>query len=479
MRIDEDRRTVVMLLCVILLVFLLHACTKDTTAQIPPQEELQEVVLHTPPGSPGISVSFSDDPDEDDTELDTEEVVFEYTPDYYYSNHTDPDERQYLTILADPSQLIYGAPVFAVVYEPLMDIGDIRFAGFDQPMPYYGYDMRWCDLSEFDLSFITDLQLINFSTQTVWPDSLPEGFDPDIIVELGKNPGLGIRALHDAGITGEGVGIAIIDGALLLDHEQYRHNLMYYERIHCPAEHAEFHGSLVSSIAVGQDTGVAPDAKLYYIATQMGHFTRLGTFDFDAGIVADCIYRILEVNEYLPDNEKIRVISISRGYWKTDKNVWLLEEAIQAAESENIFVITASPEQYYTNFEWYWMDCDYLCDRDDPGSYRPATLLETSYIDRPGRYRNTVFFPAGSRTVACSTGVGEYMVVSQGSLSLVTPWCAGLYAMCCQADPDITPDRFVSLVYETALTTTLEYDGSAYEFGLIVNPIGIVSELMR
>ena len=41
------------------------------------------------------------------------------------------------------------------------------------------------------------------------------------ILEAGKNPGLGVRALHDEGVTGKGVNVAIIDQNLLLDHPEF------------------------------------------------------------------------------------------------------------------------------------------------------------------------------------------------------------------------------------------------------------------
>jgi hypothetical protein len=43
---------------------------------------------------------------------------------------------------------------------------------------------------------------------------MPQDFDWERIMELGKNPGLGIRKLHTQGITGRGIGIAIIDQTL-------------------------------------------------------------------------------------------------------------------------------------------------------------------------------------------------------------------------------------------------------------------------
>ena len=40
-------------------------------------------------------------------------------------------------------------------------------------------------------------------------------------MSLGRNPGLKVRELHQVGITGKGIGIGIIDTALLVDHVEY------------------------------------------------------------------------------------------------------------------------------------------------------------------------------------------------------------------------------------------------------------------
>ena len=51
-------------------------------------------------------------------------------------------------------------------------------------------------------------------------------------MEIGKNPGLNIRKLHKEGLTGKGIGIAIIDQNLLVDHSEYKDQLRMYEEIH-------------------------------------------------------------------------------------------------------------------------------------------------------------------------------------------------------------------------------------------------------
>jgi subtilisin family serine protease len=123
-------------------------------------------------------------------------------------------------------------------------------------------DLRGYDLSGLDLSASSDdLLQADFDTQTVWPpaDQMPSGFDPQQIMELGKNPGLGVRQLHARGVTGRGVGIAIIDAPLLVDHQEYANRVRLYEESdELGWRHARMHGVAVSSLAVGKTVGVAP-----------------------------------------------------------------------------------------------------------------------------------------------------------------------------------------------------------------------------
>lgn len=60
-------------------------------------------------------------------------------------------------------------------------------------------DLRSQYLGSYDLrGAANDLLFSNFSTQTIWPDGqwMPAGFAPKAIMELGKDPGLGVRNLH-------------------------------------------------------------------------------------------------------------------------------------------------------------------------------------------------------------------------------------------------------------------------------------------
>ena len=137
------------------------------------------------------------------------------------------------------------------------------------PNPFQ-VDLRARDLSKLDLrGSLDDLMYATFDDKTVWPapDQMPTGFDWQKIMELGRNPGLGVRRLHEKGITGRGVKIAIIDQPLLVDHQEYAGRVRLYEEIDLQGQpKPAMHGAAVASIALGKTVGVAPEAELYYIA---------------------------------------------------------------------------------------------------------------------------------------------------------------------------------------------------------------------
>jgi subtilisin family serine protease len=176
-------------------------------------------------------------------------------------------------------------------------------------------DLRKADLSKLDLrASLGDLMYAAFDDRTVWPapDRMPSGFDRQKIMELGKNPGLGVRRLHEKGITGRGVRVAIIDQPLLVKHQEYAGRVRLYEEMDLPSQmNPQMHGAAVASIALGKTVGVAPEGELYYIAMQ---FTDKSTLQR----LARCVHRVIAVNAQLPKDNKIRVISISKGWMSSD-----------------------------------------------------------------------------------------------------------------------------------------------------------------
>jgi subtilisin family serine protease len=119
-------------------------------------------------------------------------------------------------------------------------------------------DLRSQDLTNINMKdSLADLMYASFDSKTKWPalDKMPADFDWKNILETSKDPGLGIRALHQQGITGKGVGIAIIDQTLLVDHIEYQHRIQVYEEMDDVGKDwsASMHGPAVASIAVGKN----------------------------------------------------------------------------------------------------------------------------------------------------------------------------------------------------------------------------------
>lgn len=334
-------------------------------------------------------------------------------------------------------------------------------------------DLRGYDLSSLDLSDrLDDLLQANFDTMTRWPSSLPVPFDPSAILALGTDPGLGLRSLHEQGITGQGVGVAIIDQALLTHHVEYNDRLRYYDELHCLDDCAHMHGPAVASILVGKTVGVAPEADLYYIAETHGSYHN-SAFEPDLIYVARSIDRLLRLNDALAPESRIRVISISVGWSDDTKGAAAADAALQRAREAGIFVITTHLTATY-GFRFHGLERLPLADPNDIASYSP--IAGWGYDSDGQLPPNVLCVPMASRTTAGPNGEDVFVFYRPGGWSWCVPYIAGLYALACQVAPDMTPDVF----WAAALETGTPIDLSAYEpgaVGVVVDPVSLVRRL--
>lgn len=295
------------------------------------------------------------------------------------------------------------------------------------------------------------LSAMPFDSYTVWPpkDKLPSGFDPQKLLEDGKNPGLGIRDLHEQGITGKGVGIAIIDQPLLLGHEEYTSRLIRYDETGLNEFSPQMHGSPIASIAVGKEIGVAPDATLSYFAVSMwekdnSHYTR-------------SLRRIFELNEILPKDEIIRVVSISTGSFATKKGFDEWQNMLQEAKDKGILVITCD-----TSFiRFGTLNLIEGRDPNSPYSYKMGKYCSENDVLR---------IPTGNKTIASHLGIKVYTYEREGGRSWAAPYIAGLTALAFQINPKVTPDKIKELLIETTTKTAA---------GPIINPIDFIESVKK
>lgn len=357
-------------------------------------------------------------------------------------------------------------------------------------------NLQHCDLTELDLSDKFNI-LINseFDTQTKWPKSLPQSFNPTQVMEAGKNPGLDIRSLHNRGINGKNIGIAIIDNALLVDHIEYKKRLRLYEEINGGHGDASMHGPAMSSLAIGKDIGTAPEANLYFIGTSNIKPRKTGDIRprFDFSNYATAINRILDINKGLPKSKKIRVISISASWAPENNGYKEINEAVKKAKANGIFVISGNLDEIYNyKFFFHGLDRDPLKDSDGFSSYKVIpwdewiSLLDRRrfpefialYEDRFDRNkeREILLIPIYSRTYASQNGKKEYTFSRGTGWSMCPPYLAGIYALACQVKADITPDIFWEIALETGEQRVIQKDDKKFR-GKIINPVKLIQAI--
>jgi hypothetical protein len=349
-------------------------------------------------------------------------------------------------------------------------------------------DLRSYDLSELNVkNNLKDLMHADFDSKTKWPSDIPKEFDRQAIMEYGKNPGLNLRKLHEKGITGKGVSMAIIDQTLLTDHEEYKDRLKFYEEIHNNEEGgASMHGAAVSSIAVGKTVGVAPEADLYYIAETHGKFTlssMVTGFPFDFKYLAKSIDRIIEINKTLPKEKKIRAISMSIGWTEGQKGFNEVDSAVKRAKNEGILVVSTSFDKYY-GVSFWGLGRESMKNPEDFKSYEPGVFWKDAFFKNDEKFHNERFnieknfmVPMDSRCTASPTGKSDYVFYRDGGLSWAVPYIAALYTLCCQVNPNITPDEFLKAVLDTGDVVKIEKEGKKYDLGKIVNPEKLIEKI--
>ncbi|MCX7923128.1 MAG: S8/S53 family peptidase [Clostridia bacterium] len=367
-------------------------------------------------------------------------------------------------------------------------------------LPEYNRESTPIDLRNRDIRGVNvtgrleELLYANFNTKTKWPEELPSGFDPMKIMETGKTPALNIKKLHQKGIDGKGISIAMIDYSLLVDHNEYKDRLKLYEEINSLEPSASMHGSAMASIAVGKTVGVAPGVDLYFI----------GSSNFDKDLkgkdikpnfewTAKAIDRVLEFNNTLPEENKIKVISISAIWCPTNKGYTEVQKAVERAKKQGIFVVSASLfDTYDYKFWFHGLDRNPLDNPEDMASYKVIPwdkwIAMVKHVDGTDKYyeaqydkyalKEILLVPMSSKTLADPQGNNEYTFTRYGGWSSVEPYIAGLYALACQVYEDITPDIFWNKALETGEKKEIVKGDKKY-VGKMIDPVKLIASLER
>ncbi len=281
-----------------------------------------------------------------------------------------------------------------------------------------------------------------FNEATIW--SREDKPVAQNILKLGMNPGLGIRELHAAGITGKGITVAIIDQPMVLDHPEFEGKVInYYDAgTELPAGTVSMHGPAVTSLLVGENIGTAPDASVYFVAVP--------SWLFDAQYYADALDWIVARNEKLPEASKIRAVSVSAipsGIWSEyTKNNDAWDAAYKRATEAGILVLDCTYEQGIT------VPCTY--DPHDPDNVAKCVPNWTGPVNPPHKRIN---IPTSRTSATEDDGDGQvhfsYQFSGDGGLSWSTPYLTGVLAMGWQVNPDLTSSQILDMLYASAYIT--------------------------
>jgi hypothetical protein len=266
---------------------------------------------------------------------------------------------------------------------------------------------------------------------------------------------------------------------LLTEHVEYKSQLRHYEEMvpNTMEAGASMHGAAVASIAVGKTAGVATEADLYFLSPnwkQVGGHT-------DFAELAKAVDRVVAINRQLPNEKKIRALSISIGWGSTSPGYAEMEKAVDNAKKDGIFVVTSSLRNTYPGLFFHGLGRDLRMDPEAPTSYGPGSWWAGTYYQTGEIVKGmeALLIPMDARCVASPGGVEEYVFYSDGGWSWCAPYIAGLYAMACQVKPDVTPESFWKAALATGDMVTLSKDGRSYEFGKIVNPPKLIEALRK
>jgi hypothetical protein len=275
------------------------------------------------------------------------------------------------------------------------------------------------------------LKTLSFNEATRWKDELA----PQKFLEYGKIPPLGIKGIHKEGVTGKKVNVAIIDQPLALDHPEYRGKIVEYKTFFPPKYDigiSSMHGPAVTSLLVGENIGVAPNARVYYAAVP----SWLG----DAIYEVQALKWIIEINEELSENDKIKFVSVSAAPGveeAREKNSHLWNETVKEAEEKGICVVDCNGFVYPGFVEY------------DTNNFHYG-FPNNEFERRP--LRNVVCVPNSLRTVAESydNKIFSYAYWGVGGLSWGIPYAVGVLCLAQEINNELSAVQLRDMLIKNA-----------------------------
>lgn len=234
-----------------------------------------------------------------------------------------------------------------------------------------------------------------------------------------------VRKLHEEGINGEGINVAVIDFSFDVIHDELKDCLVYKKD--CRDEYGvHFHGSTVATQLCGKNLGVAPNAKLWFYGTGQGS---------EATLVDDYV-ALRDIYEKNKQGANIKIINISASVYRENseyKEIYekLLEQGCYIIDSLTFGDKFTSINQDCITKDYYYSDGQL------------ASMEQYKYCDN-------IAISTGGKMTPLVTTTSDYLYCGQATYSWAIPKLSGYFALALQLNPDLTYQEFEQLAIDTA-----------------------------
>ena len=252
-----------------------------------------------------------------------------------------------------------------------------------------------------------------------------------------------LNTVHQKGITGKGVTIAVIDGPVDTSNPALK-GANITDKSRCTIQDSPEgvrHGTDMAIILVSPISGVAPDATLYIYQSSTGTTTSNGSCESNGdrlNTVADLINQAVE--------DGAQIISVSQSVNEsTNELKWAITNAI----AKGVIIVAAAGNE---------------ATQDDITALgRYSGVVGVSAINSDGTFASysnwangvvTAAFGAPYNTFDVNTG--EPITVQGTSIS--TPLVAGMLALARQKWPDATTNQILQLLVHTGLNPNHDWN---------------------
>lgn len=301
---------------------------------------------------------------------------------------------------------------------------------------FANWGFSYLDLSDKDLSSVSleVLSRVAFSSTTIWPtqSKLPKGFNPQSILKYTSTTSDSVIKLHNQGIDGKGITIAVIDNRFQGENHIEFENSKLIKATLKSAHLGDYHFHMEDVLAklCGKNLGIAPKSKVLY---------------YEVADEEDCSFDVLnalkDIKTRILQGEEIRIVSFSYSLTNEESPFEFEKECLAIVEElRNLKCEVIDSTRFGENF--FCCGTTFLNIEDKIDGYTTASFSKGKpYEDK---VKDKINILCSGRTIPEFCSNTGYKYESIDCFSWTIPQCVGYYALCLQINPILDFEEFVN-----------------------------------